>query len=92
MPVAIKITRHDKIDIGVPVSSASRATPARTGSADATKLRNREAAFPLRSLVRGFATWRPHPMRVPLKLTVLAIGVCASFACKRAQREVVVYT
>src|SRR5438105_9962549 len=31
-------------------------------------------------------------MKVSLKLTALAIGVCASFACKRAQREVVVYT
>src|SRR5882724_10541021 len=31
-------------------------------------------------------------MRVPLKLAALTIGACASFACKRTQREVVVYT
>jgi len=31
-------------------------------------------------------------MRVPLKLAALAVAVCAPLACKRAQREVVVYT
>jgi len=30
-------------------------------------------------------------MRVPLKLAALTIAVCASFACKRTEREVVVY-
>src|SRR5437588_9633898 len=31
-------------------------------------------------------------MKVPLKLAALTIAFCASFACKRTQREVVVYT
>lgn len=31
-------------------------------------------------------------MNVRLRLAAVAIVACASFACKRAQREVVVYT